>query len=927
MTTDATPLHPIETWPTTLIEALDRHVAVRGDKVFTRHLLSGEAYELTFAQFAGRAEHYAAAFQSMGVTHGEVVLIFLPTSIETLPAFFGAMMIGAIPSLMPCPSAKQHPSIYWPSHDTLLERIKPRAILTNRENAAQMILHGLSGPGRQIVAIEDLGTPPKPAVRHHAAPEEVALLQHSSGTTSLKKGVALSHVAILRQVRHYANRLQATHADGMTSWLPIYHDMGLIACSVVPLVLGQTVTILDPFQWVGRPATLFDAIDRYDGKFVWLPNFSFEHLCRTVPQSWSGDLSRMRAFVDCSEPCKTETVERFIARFEKNGVRRDQIHASYGMAETVFAITQTPPGTEVGSVTVDLDTLQQQKKAVDVQPGGKPIHFFSNGRPIDGINVTLRDGDRILGENEVGEVVVSGEYLFDGYFNNPELTAEKLVDGWYSTRDRAFFRDGEMYVLGRKDDMIIVSGRNLHANEVELIVNGVAGLKPGRGVAFGVYNDTNASEELVIVAERDDAVTVPDDVIEAKVRELVYDHTNIDVRDVKVVAPGWLVKTTSGKISREMNRVRYLEMRDAPEEPAAPAAAAPAAEAQPAAIDPAESSLDDIARIIARVFRCPKNKVSRQTVATDIAGWDSLAHSTLILEVEQELGIRFADNEIFGFENVGALVDRADALRAEGSDGGDRILAQDENFSIIVLGEPNDEAPDLIIFAGAALQFGGQNMMDFASTLRGTPAEKSRRFFITDRAKHWFTDSIDKIATALNEASPGPKIVMGNSMGGYGALKFAPLLRNVQAVLSFAPQPAPAKKVAREMGREGEEWYVQPTPGVPTCIIYGEIEDERGKEWCRSVFTDEALNRVLILNNCGHNVVPYLNGRGLLKDVLTSALEPETMIDKVSTIVGSVEPSEEELLNRVHGLGFMKMGAALTYMKTRYPKPDKQAAE
>lgn len=902
------PSQPVRTAdPSTLLEALDHHVATRGGEVFTRHLSAGGVYELTFAQFSARAARFAARLSAAGAGKGDVVLIFLPTSPEALPAFVGAMMIGAVPSLMPCPSAKQHPSVYWPSHRRLLDRIRPRVLLTDRDQAARMAENGLAADGRIILAIEDLGGDATPAPRVRVDPGDIALLQHSSGTTALKKGVSLSHAAILKQARAYADRLGATADDGIVTWLPIYHDMGLIACSIVPLVLGQTVTILDPFEWVARPVTLFDAIRRYDGRFVWLPNFAFEHLTRAVPADYAGDLSQVRALIDCSEPCKPDTFDRFAARFAGIGVRREMLQVCYAMAETVFAVTQTTPGRIVGRIAIDRDAIQRERRAVDLRDGAATVELLSNGAPIDGITVTIRDGDTMLGENRVGEIVVSGDFLFDGYFNDPATTADRLSGGCYRTRDLGFVRDNELYVLGRTDDMLIISGRNLHAHEVEEIVGAIPGLKPGRATAFGVYNDTNASEELVIVAERDGDAAAPTRDFGRLVREAVFDRAGIDVKDVSVVDPGWLVKTTSGKISRERNKARYLET------------AVSASLARKPTKMTGDGSFEDVAKVISRTFRCPIKKVTRDTVAADISGWDSLAHSTLILEIEQALGIRFSDDEIFGFENVGALADRTIALVVEGGGPADRIIAENDNFSIVVLGEPSD-APDLIIFAGAALEFAGHNLLDFASTLRGTPAERSRRFFVTDRSKHWFTDSLDEIAVALNAASPGPKMLLGNSMGGYGALKFAPLLDNVLSVLSFAPQPAPPRKIARELNREGAEWYVTPTAGIPTCIIYGEIEDERGKAWVQKTFTDPQLHTLLTLPNCGHKVVPYLNGRGLLPKALNTALDPATMGAALEEIVASVDHSEAELRKYVQNLSFEKMGRALGYLNKRYPK-------
>lgn len=875
-------------------------MAIRGDKVFTRHLSTAGVHELTFRQFSDRATAIAGHLREAGVRKGDVVLIFLPTSPEALPAFIGAMMIGAVPSLMPLPSAKQHPRVYWSSHRRLLDRIRPRVLLTDRDHAAQLQDNGLAKEGRTIIALQEGdGDLTPPSVRIDAG--DIALLQHSSGTTALKKGVALSHAAILKQARAYADRLGADADDSIVTWLPIYHDMGLIACSIVPLVLGQTVTILDPFDWVARPASLFDAIRRYEGRFVWLPNFAFEHLTRAVPADYSGDVSSVRAFIDCSEPCKADTFDRFAARFAAIGVRREMLQVCYAMAETVFAVTQTVPGVPVRGIAVDRKALREERVAVKPLTGEPSLTLLSNGLSIDGVTVAIRDGASVLEENRVGEIVVAGDFLFDGYFNDPATTAERVSDGWYRTRDLGFIRDGEVFVLGRIDDLLIISGRNLHAHEVEGIVGAIPGLKAGRAVAFGVDNPVIGSEELVIVAERDPELASEARNLERRVRTAVFDRTGIDVRDVAIVDPGWLVKTTSGKISRERNKARYLEAGGPTLIPRKPARMS------------GDGSFGDIAKVISRVFRYPIGKITRNTIAGDILGWDSLAHSTLILEIEEALGIRFPDDEIFAFENVGALSDRTAELVAAGGGPADRVIAQNENFSIVVLGEKS-EAPDLIIFAGAALEFAGHNVLDFASTLRGTPGERSRRLFVTDRNKHWFTDSFDEIAAALNAASPGPKVLLGNSMGGYGALKFASLLADVLSVLAFAPQPAPPKKRAIELDRKGVEWYVTPAPGVPTCIIYGEIEDERGKAWVKKTFTDPKLHTVLTLANCGHRVVDLLNRRGLLADALTSALDPATMGWTLAGIVASVEPSKAELQRYLQRMKPAKRSRALAHL-------------
>ena len=885
-----------------LLHALDHHVAVRGDKVFTRHLSADGVEELTFAGFQQRAAQFARFYQANGCGAGDVVLIFLATSPDVLASFVGAMMIDAVSALMPLPSAKQHPAIYWESHATLLQRIRPTLILTDRESAKAMTEHGLDSGERRIVAVEDVPAAPGTVPVSAAGPDAVALLQHSSGTTSLKKGVMLSHGAILRQVESYAASLGATAEDGIGSWLPVYHDMGLIACSMTPLVLGQTVTILNPFAWVARPASLLDAVQRYDCRFVWMPNFAFEHMARTVPDGWSGDLSGVRAFINCSEPCKPETFERFRARFESHGLREDALQVCYAMAETVFAVSQTRPGAAPRVLEIDRFALGIERVAREADQPGKALRVLSNGAVLAGLDVSIRDPDthEPLGERAIGEIAVKGAFLFDGYHDAPELTAERFAGETYLTRDLGFLADGELYVLGRKDDLIIVNGRNLHAHEVEALAADVPGLKAGRAVAFGVFSEVNASEELVIVAERAGADA---DVAESarRLRERVFDETNIDVKDVVIVDPDWLVKTTSGKISREKNRDKYLRER-------------PATVSSNAAVQEQDDTLAAIAQVIARLFDYPAEDISRDTVAAHVSGWDSLAHATLILEVEKALGITFADDEMFSFPDVGSLVDRAIALQGTGVS--DRIVLDDDDVSIVRMGEGGD-GPDFVIFAGAAEMFGGQTLMDFASTLDGTSVQHLRKFFVTDKKKRWFTESFDRIVDAINTASPGEKIVIGNSMGGYGALKLGPRLHGVKAILAIAPQPSIPRHLGETLGRDGEEWFVRPAPEVPTCVVYGEVEDENGKEWIAQTFVTEGHNPMLELANCGHNVVISLNKLGLLRDVLLCSVEPATMLQRVGEILAGVRRSAEILRTHVLRLPTPKKRRALRHLIAR----------
>jgi fatty-acyl-CoA synthase len=541
------------------------HFRERPAKPFC-HLV-GQTGETTasYGEIESRAAHYLAFFAGADVRRGDVVLIFLANSLDLYASYIGAMWMGAIPSFMPLPSAKQQAARYWAAHIALLDRIKPAAILTDRLNAKDMRANGLTREGMAILATEDVAGPTgarlDPAL---AAPSDIALLQHSSGTTGLKKGVALSHGAIAAQIDSYAPVItNGRDNDVIATWLPLYHDMGLITSTLIPLALGLTIVALDPFRWVANPQSLFAAIERRRATLVWLPNFGFEHLRRTVdPGRRHYDLTSIRAFINCSEPCKPETFDRFVAAFAPFGIRPQQLQTCYAMAETVFAISQTPIGAVAKTVRASEDALAAGGfKPAEAKPGGGGRRLQSCGPIIPNLAVRIVDDNGMdLADGRIGEVVVSGTSLFDGYFRLPEQTSERLRDGWYFTRDLGFLHEGEIYVLGRKDDLIIINGRNYLAHDIEFSLQRVIGLKAGRTVAFGIFNRELGSDEMIVVAEQDPATERSVDALRRDIKLEVLQIANLTIREAVVVPPGWLVKTSSGKISREANKEKYLQL-------------------------------------------------------------------------------------------------------------------------------------------------------------------------------------------------------------------------------------------------------------------------------------------------------------------------------------------------------------------------------
>lgn len=537
-------------------EAILRHFDERPDAVFCHQVGDDGETVLTWRDLAADCGRFSAAYRRAGLTARDQALIFLRHRPELYGAFLGAMLTGVTPAYMPCSSPRQDPALYWSSHQALLTKIRPAAIVTDRATLAEMGDSGLGLEGSRIVLVED--TTPAPLSPTAMAEEAIALLQHSSGTTGLKKGVALSFAAIIEQIESYAAAIGLTPRDSIVSWLPLYHDMGLIACLILPAYFAVPVTHLDPFHWIGRPGVLFDHLAKRKSALTWLPNFAFEHLTATAGRraaSW--DLSGVRAFINCSEPCRAATFDRFADAFAPAGVQPEQLHCCYAMAETVFAVAQTDlGGTPPARIHVDPASLDRGMTPRPVSPG-EGAELIETGRVIDGLALSVRDeSGGAIGDDRIGEIGLSGDFLFRGYNQDVERTARRLRDGVYFTGDLGFVRCGRLYILGRMDDLIIVNGRNLYAHEVEAVVGAVRGVKPGRAVALGLFDERIGSETLVIMAERARSAGRADVDIRRDVVSAVHSVFNVTPRSVELMGEGRLVKTSSGKISRTENRAR-----------------------------------------------------------------------------------------------------------------------------------------------------------------------------------------------------------------------------------------------------------------------------------------------------------------------------------------------------------------------------------
>ncbi|TDH59999.1 hypothetical protein E2C06_24300 [Dankookia rubra] len=544
--------------PNSFLTPILERLTGQPDGIFGQYYEAGEWRACTNAAYLRRVSDYLRRYRALGIGGGDVIFIVIPVGVDTHAAFFAAMLAGAVPSMLPYPNVKQNHDDHWQQHRALFELYGTHNVVTFDALAPEM-RERFGDLGLRVIAVSEVSSGPEELLGALPPVEQVALLQHSSGTTGLKKGVALSYEAIAVQLATYqrvvAPEEQATPV--FVTWLPLYHDMGLISSFLLPMWLGAPIVSIDSFDWVARPALLLDAIQRFGGTHLWLPNFAFLHLARAVPRKLTWDLGTVQVIVNCSEPCKPGAFDAFLTRYVGSGIRAEMLQSCYAMAETVFAVSQSPLGRPVRRLSVDRACIEVPGSLRLTAFGtDTAMEFVSNGPPIDGCEVAILRGDAFLGEDEVGELCLKAAYMFSGYYKNPDATAATFQDGWYRTGDIGFVHEGELYVVGRVKDLIIVNGKNIFAHDVEAAVSRVPGVKPGRAVAFGHYSDRMGSEQLVVVAERDGTDASEAQLLSA-INRAVLGEVGIPCSDVRLVDQGWLAKTTSGKTSRYNNARKY----------------------------------------------------------------------------------------------------------------------------------------------------------------------------------------------------------------------------------------------------------------------------------------------------------------------------------------------------------------------------------
>jgi fatty-acyl-CoA synthase len=517
-----------------------------------------------------RAEEMASSFALP--KDRSVVLLLLPHSPELFLLQLGLVLKGHIPAILAWPTSRVDPEKYQGNLVHQLSHLPANLLITLprlSENLAGCLPYPAVGlPLLNGASFEKLFPAASVSARlerrefpsRNSPPSPNTLfLQFSGGTTGTQKAIVVTAAMLSHQLKQLGDNLRFTAADSVVSWLPLYHDMGLIACFWLPLWHGVPSVQIGANDWVINPELLLKYASRYKATFCWLPNFSFSYLSQRREQMQQNPLASVRAWVNCSEPVRFRSIAEFANAFAGSGVSKKSLQSSYAMAETVFAITQSELDSELVTMPRSLvrhENHTKSKLAFDLIDDV----YVSSGRPLPGTEIRIIGSDgSACGDLVSGEIHVRTPSLFSGYWGAEGFQTHSLNDGWHATGDFGFLAGGELFVIGRFKDIVIVGGNNIFPEDVEAVVNSIPGIHPGRVVAFGVEDKEYGTQGLAVVAEmkgefNEEAALQ----LEAAIRKLVLTAIGTTARYVAVVPQRWIVKSTAGKISRRETREQFL---------------------------------------------------------------------------------------------------------------------------------------------------------------------------------------------------------------------------------------------------------------------------------------------------------------------------------------------------------------------------------
>lgn len=542
----------------TLSVRLEAAAGSGGSITFVRG--GGERERVSWGELHEDSRGVAAVLQSLGVSPGDHVCLLGPTSRPLVSAVQATWLAGAATVVLPLPLRLGSVEDFVLQTRARIRSARARLVIVDPELAP--FVDPQPGDPPIVLLDEVLPAPGRPTSKDFDAspidPSALAILQFTSGSTADPKGVMLPHAQIVTNISAIAESVRLDpNEDVVVSWLPLYHDMGLIGLLTTPMTTGADLVLAAPQDFMAAPARWTEWMSEFRGTATGGPNFGYALAARAMRRQSGIDLGAWRLALNGAEPIDPSAVEDFVAAGRAHGLDPNASLCVYGLAEATLAVTFPELGTGMSTDAVDRRTLELEGCAVPLdEADSRGRRLARLGRPIGDLRVRVMDPveGRPRGEREVGEIEVTGSSVTPGYYMHPASTAQAFRGEWLRTGDLGYLADGELVVCGRQKDMIIVGGRNVFPEDVERAAAAVSGIRAGNVIAFGVEG-RGGRERLVVVAETRESRR---DGLRRAVAERVREVVGFNPEEVVLLGPGSLPKTSSGKLQRSLCRRRYL---------------------------------------------------------------------------------------------------------------------------------------------------------------------------------------------------------------------------------------------------------------------------------------------------------------------------------------------------------------------------------
>jgi acyl carrier protein len=548
----------------TLVEVLLKRAEAEPDRT---HIFlpqeSAEEEKISYRQLLEGASATARGLLEQGLDNEETVAIMLPTGPDFFYAFFGILLAGGIPVPLYPPFRIDQIEEYARRQVAILRKAGARFLITSQKiEGLARLLRPLVPSLTGVLTAEELRAFSKKPLRAMMRGGAPALIQFTSGSTGAPKGVLLAHENILANIRAIGQAAKMGPTDVGVSWLPLYHDMGLIGTWLCALYYGIPIALLSPMGFLARPERWLWTLHYHQATLSAAPNFAYEFCVRKIDdRAIQGlDLSSWRVAFNGAEPVSPDTLSRFTQRFGPYGFRPETFLPVYGLAECSVALSFPSLGRPPRIDHVSREPFERQRKAEPAPPSEPaPLRFVSCGMPLPGLEVRVVDGQgEEVADRTEGALQFRGASVMRGYFQDPEKTKAVFRDGWLDSGDLAYRAEGELFITGRRKDIIIKAGRNLYPQEVEEVAGDIPGVRKGRVAAFGVADPEIGTEKLVVVAETREEKRGIRGRLAGEVMERIAAATDVRPDVVLIVPPGAVPKTPSGKLRRSACREAYL---------------------------------------------------------------------------------------------------------------------------------------------------------------------------------------------------------------------------------------------------------------------------------------------------------------------------------------------------------------------------------